>query len=76
VLPEAATQVFERDCLVMLGTCIAPVGAGKPNAPLVTITLDLPGGRRTVALSKGELLRLPLAAGQRARLRLEPARGV
>ncbi|HZM01254.1 MAG TPA: glutamate mutase L [Planctomycetota bacterium] len=76
VLPEAATQVFERDCLVMLGTCIAPVGAGKPKAPLVTITLDLPGGRRTVALNRGELLRLPLASGQRARCRLEPARGV
>ncbi|HOD41638.1 MAG TPA: glutamate mutase L, partial [Candidatus Wallbacteria bacterium] len=27
VHPEAALQVFEKDCLIYLGTCIAPVGA-------------------------------------------------
>jgi uncharacterized protein (TIGR01319 family) len=76
VLPEAATQVFERDCLVMLGTCIAPVGAGKSGAPLATITLELPGGRRSVALQRGDLQRIALAPGQKARCRIEPARGV
>src|SRR5205823_14916738 len=28
---EAATQVFERDCLILLGGCVAPFGAGRPG---------------------------------------------
>ena len=37
--PEAATQVFERDCLIYLGTCIAPVGTGKEGEPCVTVPI-------------------------------------
>src|SRR5579859_5565861 len=37
--PEAATQVFERDCLIYLGTCIAPVGTAKPGEPCVSVQL-------------------------------------
>ncbi len=29
VQPKAATEVFEKDCLIHLGTCIAPVGEAK-----------------------------------------------
>ncbi|HLV79723.1 MAG TPA: glutamate mutase L, partial [Chthonomonadaceae bacterium] len=39
VHPEAATQVFERDCLIYLGTCIAPVGTGKEGEPCVTVQI-------------------------------------
>jgi uncharacterized protein (TIGR01319 family) len=35
--PEAATQVFERDCLIYLGTCIAPVGVAKPGEACCTV---------------------------------------
>jgi len=37
VMPEAATQVFERDCLIKLGTTICPVGIGKEGHVAVTI---------------------------------------
>ncbi|MCS6776374.1 MAG: glutamate mutase L [Chthonomonadaceae bacterium] len=37
VHPVAATQVFERDCLIYLGTCIAPVGAGREGEPCVAV---------------------------------------
>lgn len=40
VHPEAATQVFERDCLIYLGTCIAPIGVAKPGEPCVTVTFQ------------------------------------
>jgi hypothetical protein len=30
--PDAATEVFEKDCLVRLGTCVATVGAPKRRA--------------------------------------------
>jgi uncharacterized protein (TIGR01319 family) len=73
---EAATAVFERDCLVMLGTCVAPVGSTRRDRPLAKLVLQLPDGSRTLTLSRGELLRVPLAGGVRAACRIEPARGV
>ena len=39
---EAATQVFERDCLIYLGTCIAPVGRGKTGKPVMEIIVEHP----------------------------------
>ena len=36
VQEDAATQVFERDCMVYLGTCVAPAGehgSGRAHAP-------------------------------------------
>jgi hypothetical protein len=33
VHPHAAMEVFEKDCLIYLGTCIAPKGEGKPGKP-------------------------------------------
>ncbi|MCX6382229.1 MAG: glutamate mutase L [Armatimonadetes bacterium] len=40
VHPAAATQVFERDCLIYLGTCIAPVGIAKEGEPCVSVTFQ------------------------------------
>ncbi len=40
VHPAAATQVFERDCLIYLGTCIAPVGVAKEGEPCVSVTFQ------------------------------------
>ena len=31
VHPQAALEVFERDCLIYLGTCVAAKGTGKPG---------------------------------------------
>ena len=40
--PTAATEVFDKDCLIHLGTCIAPRGSGKPGAPCMQVSADLP----------------------------------
>jgi uncharacterized protein (TIGR01319 family) len=40
VHPQAATEVFERDCLIYLATCIAPVGTAKEGEPCVTVTFQ------------------------------------
>lgn len=69
---EAATQVFHRDCLVRLGTCIAPVGAPKPNQTALTVTI----GDKTVQVPGGEIVCLPLASGETARIEVRPARGL
>jgi len=72
ILPEAATQVFERDCLIKLGHCIAPVGAAKEGDPCVTITT---GKGESIAVKFGELRLIPLGEGETDRVTIAPARG-
>jgi hypothetical protein len=72
--PEIAAEVFDKDCLVRLGTCIAPVGQAKPSSPLATARITLPGGgTREERIMPGELKVLPLADGQEAFCRVQPA---
>ena len=65
----AATQVFERDCLIHLGTCIAPVGVAVPGDIGVTISGDL-----TETAPFGELRLYPLGVGEKARVTVQPER--
>ncbi len=73
---EAATEVFERDCLIHLGTVIAPVGATKPGKTILTLDIDLPGGTEHLEMQLGELRLLPLGVGEKAKVRAKPARGL
>lgn len=73
VHPEAATQVFERDCLIYLGDCIAPVGRCKPGHPALTI--ELMG--ISYGVQGGEMLVIPWAkAAGPASAILKPAKGL
>jgi len=75
VHPAAATEVFEKDCLVRLGTCVAPVG--RARGALCSIELKLPGGDTLrEELAAGALRKVDLAADQTAHLVVQPARGV
>ena len=69
--PEAAAEVFERDCVVPLGTCIAPVGRGREGQPCVQVRLD----GEDIAVACGEVRLVPLAEGQQVEAHIEPARG-
>ena len=40
----AASEVFERDCLIYLGTCVAPSGPVKEAKPALRIEATLPNG--------------------------------
>lgn len=74
VHPRAAMEVFERDCLVYLGTCIAPKGLGKPGQPVCKYRFQ--GSlTETGDLLFGDLKRLPLPDGATSEVTLEPARG-
>jgi uncharacterized protein (TIGR01319 family) len=56
---KAAVEVFEKDCLIRLGTCIAPVGKIKPNMTVMTAELTLSEGKpEHYAVKAGELLRI------------------
>jgi hypothetical protein len=67
---RAATEVFEKDCLIRLGTCVAPVGVGKPGQTCLSVQI----GGETLTLKVGELRRLPLADGERVHATLTPAK--
>jgi hypothetical protein len=71
VHPEAATQVFERDCLILLGPCIAPVGIAKAGEEVCSVEMN--GRRETVRA--GEVKVLPLGVGEKAEIEVTPARG-
>jgi uncharacterized protein (TIGR01319 family) len=76
VHPEAATQVFECDCLVRLGAVLAPIGAGKPGQPCVTVEVSAPGAVAvTMQVPFGELALVPLPEQGTARLVARPERG-
>ncbi len=72
VLPEVAMEVFRRDCLVPLGTAIAPVARMKVGERL----LDWRIGDERGELRQGELRRFPLPTGEKRQAELTPARGV
>jgi hypothetical protein len=72
ILPEAATQVFERDCLIKLGDCIAPVGIAKEGEPCVTLTMEK---GEAISVKFGDLRLIDLGPGETDRVTIAPARG-
>ena len=75
VNPEAATQVFERDCLIHLGTAIAPVGEGKAGEACLSVEISVDGNSPiTEDIPCGELRLYPLPLGEKASLKLHPSR--
>jgi uncharacterized protein (TIGR01319 family) len=71
--PEIAAEVFDKDCLVRLGACIAPVGQVRQGAPMAMVRIVMPGGVvREEKITGGELKVVPLGAGQKAVCRIQP----
>jgi len=76
VNPKAATEVFKKDCLIYLGTCIAPVGKAKQGKQIMSYKLENEG--KVIdegTLSFGEVKLIPLGLEQSAVLKANPARG-
>jgi len=73
---KAATDVFDRDCLIKLGTCIAPVGTGKAGARAIRVSAALPDGRNEEReVGFGEMAAIPLGVGENAEVEINPERG-
>jgi len=75
VHPQAALEVFERDCLIYLGTCIAARGTGKPGKPCFKYELHGGGVNESGEMSCGDVRLIRLGIGESARAAIEPARG-
>lgn len=76
VNPRAANEVFQKDCLVRLGTCIAPLGKGKWGQEMLEVTLTLPDGQKIHELLRyGDLKLIPCPFGPKVHAVLKPRKG-
>jgi hypothetical protein len=77
---QAATEVFVRDCMIYLGTCVAPIGEGNWGDRLADYTITFPARRDPAAikgtLTFGAMHLFPLAVGEEAAVALKPARQI
>jgi len=77
IYPDIAWQIFEKDCLVSLGTVIAPSGELDEGQEALNIKLEMPDGETIEkSLGFGEILRLPLAEGMEAKATIQVHRGL
>jgi uncharacterized protein (TIGR01319 family) len=73
---KAAVEVFKKDCLIRLGTCIAPVGKSKQGKTILTLELTLPDGNAIKhELKTGELIKID-APYEPMKAKLTPARNM
>ncbi len=72
---RAATEVFLKDCLIPLGSCLAAEGSAKPGEPCFAFTIRFADGREEKEVLRfGDLLRIELPPGSEADLQAEPSR--
>jgi len=73
---EAATQVFDRDCMIYLGSAVVPSGVARPGDRVCTYKFKWPDGSTDEGeLKLGELKLFPkLAVGEVAEAEIHPTR--
>ena len=73
--PKAATDVFEKDCLIHLGSCVAPVGNAKQiGQPCVTLEYNLHGEHVKKEVPYGDMALLSMDAGDSVEATITPAK--
>ncbi len=75
--PKASMQVFDRDCLVKLGTSIAPVGpsgSAKFGAPCVEVNLTVDGETIEESVPFGSIKLIKIPEDKTVEVTARPAR--
>ncbi len=81
VHPKAAVEVFNKDCLIHLGSCIAPAGELKDEREILKYKFEMPNGETIEGTLKyGEMKKFPLGLDEKgnplkAKAILDPLRG-
>jgi len=72
---KAAIEVFHKDCLIKLGTCIAFGGMPKKPGKVMEITITMPDGKVIEkSYNLGDLELIPLGLGEKARVVIQPSK--
>jgi len=74
VHPKAAMEVFEKDCLIYLGTVVAPVGKTKPGKLCFSYTIRNQTLNSSGRIYFGEMKLLPLTLDETAEIEIEPSK--
>jgi uncharacterized protein (TIGR01319 family) len=75
VYREAAWSIFDKDCLIRLGTVIAPAGVGTIGERAMSVELEMPDGQRIKEdMNFGEIKLLQLQERQEANATITPNR--
>lgn len=69
---QAAAEVFEKDCLIRLGSCIAPMGKAKEGSEAVRIKF----ADREIAVNFGEIKLIEMGVGEKENVTIIPAKGL
>ncbi len=72
---QSATEVFNKDCLVPLGYCIAPVGEGREGVNVLKIKIEDDRGVNEKSMKYGDLELIQLPVGKKAKITIHPERG-
>ena len=72
---DAAWQIFDLDCLVRLGTIVAPNGEPDPSEVALDITLEMPDGDTIKeSLKGGEVKKITIPERQVVQATIQPGR--
>jgi uncharacterized protein (TIGR01319 family) len=75
VYRDAAWNVFDKDCLVRLGTNIAAAGTGKLGAHVMTVELEMPNGEEVKEeLGLGDIKLVKLTELEEAKAMITPGK--
>jgi hypothetical protein len=72
VNPKASLEVFERDCLIYLGSCVAAKGTGKAGKPAFRYAIRSSTLNQSGQTMVGDLRLFPLNEGDKATVAIEP----
>ncbi|MBD3207758.1 methylaspartate mutase [Candidatus Bathyarchaeota archaeon] len=75
VYRDAAWNVFDKDCLVRLGTSIVPAGTGKLGEHVMDVEIEMPTGDNVEeTLNFGDIKLIELDEGQEANVMITPVK--
>ncbi len=72
---DVALEIFEKECLVPLGTLIAAAGIGTPGEKVADVTVEYSESERdNVEVAFGSLVKLPVSQHKEVTVTVEPTR--
>tara|TARA_S200000501_G_scaffold378011_1_gene438647 strand:+ start:5626 stop:8613 length:2988 start_codon:yes stop_codon:yes gene_type:complete len=72
---EAAMEVFENDCLIYLGTVIAPTGDANYGSDCLNYNIHFKSGEESAKMKFGEIKIFPLSSEESVKVTIEPEKG-
>ncbi len=72
---RSATEVFDKDCLVPLGYCIAPAGEGREGVNVLKVKIEDEKGVSEKTYKYSDIELLPVPVDKKIKIHLHPEKG-